>query len=161
MAPRIEQGPCASYVPVMSDDAPREYIRHTVNVPLEVNVMPGSATMHNRGVNISYGGLAFSVSECLKINDVIELRIPTVDPPFHAHARVAWCRADGDAFLVGVEFLDADDAFQSRMVQQVCAIENYRKDVQAKEGRALTNQEAAAEWITKYAGRFPAGGEVT
>jgi hypothetical protein len=144
----------------MTHDPEREYIRHTVNVPLEVKVVPGAPAMHNRGVNISYGGLAFSVTECLEIDDVIELRIPTVDPPFEAKARVAWCRPDGDGFLVGVEFLDSDDAFQSRMVQQVCSIENYRQEVAEKEGRALNSQEAAAEWISKYAGRFPAGGDV-
>jgi hypothetical protein len=41
------------------------------------------------------------------------------------------------------------------MVQQVCSIENYRREVQQREGRALTTQEAASEWIAKYAGRFP------
>jgi hypothetical protein len=138
----------------------REYIRHTVNVPLEVTPMSGAAATRSRGVNISYGGLAFTVEECLAIDDVIQLRIATVQPPFEAHARVAWCKPDGDAFLVGVEFLDSDDAFQSRMVQQVCAIENYRKEVQEQEGRALTSQEAATEWIIKYAGRFPTGGEI-
>lgn len=135
----------------------REYIRHTVNVPLEVKSMDSTPMTWSEGVNISYGGLAFSVNQCLDINDVIQLRIPTVDPPFEAHARVAWCKPDGDAFLVGVEFLDSDDAFQSRMVQQVCAIENYRREVQEQEGRVLSNQEAAAEWIKKFAGRFPTG----
>jgi hypothetical protein len=144
----------------MTHDPTREYIRHTVNVPLEVKVVPGAPATHNRGVNISYGGLAFSIPKCLDIDDVIALRIPTVDPPFEAMARVAWCRPDGDAFLVGVEFLDSDDAFQSRMVQQVCSIENYKQDVAAKEGRVLSSQEAAAEWISKFAGRFPAGGEL-
>ena len=144
----------------MTHDPTREYIRHTVNVPLEVKAVPGAPAKHNLGVNISYGGLAFSVAECLPINDVIELRIPTVDPPFEAKARVAWCRPDGDSFLVGVEFLDSDDAFQSRMVQQVCSIENYKREVAENEGRILSSQEAAAEWISKYAGRFPAGGEL-
>jgi hypothetical protein len=41
------------------------------------------------------------------------------------------------------------------MVQQVCSIENYRKEVETREGRTLTNQEAAAEWIKKHAGNFP------
>ena len=144
----------------MAHDPPREYIRHTVDVPLEIQVLPGGPAARKQGVNISYGGLSFSVAECLEINDVIQLRIPTVDPPFEAHARVAWCKPDNGEYLVGVEFLDSDDAFQSRMVQQVCSIENYRKEVLANEGRTLSSQEAAAEWINKFAGRFPAGGEV-
>jgi hypothetical protein len=41
------------------------------------------------------------------------------------------------------------------MVQQVCSIENYRKEQREREGRRLSTQEAAVEWIEKYAGRFP------
>jgi hypothetical protein len=41
------------------------------------------------------------------------------------------------------------------MVEQVCAIEQYRGEVLENEGRELTAQEAAAEWIGRYAGRFP------
>jgi|SRR5687767_14841718 len=133
----------------------REFIRHTVDVPLEVKLLPNAAPESNQGVNISHGGLAFTVKECLPLEQIIELRIPTVDPPFEAHARVVWCKPEGNAYLVGVKFLDSTDAFQSRMVQQVCSIEQYRKEVEAKEGRRLNSQEAAAEWIRKYAGRFP------
>jgi c-di-GMP-binding flagellar brake protein YcgR len=143
----------------MKHDPPREYIRHTVNVPLEIKRLSDAAPTHNEGVNISYGGLAFTVGECLQINDVIQLRIPTVQPPFEASARVAWCKPEGNAYLVGVEFLDSDDAFQSRMVQQVCSIENYRKEME-QQGRVLNSQEAAAEWIARFAGQFPTGGDI-
>jgi hypothetical protein len=40
------------------------------------------------------------------------------------------------------------------MVQQVCAIEQYRQE-QEQQGRMLNSQQAAAEWITRFAGRFP------
>lgn len=134
----------------------REYLRHTVNVPLQVKVLDAVAG-DGEGVNISHGGLAFLSDECLQTDQIIELRIPTVNPPFEAQARVKWCRPEGKRYLVGVQFLQADDAFQSRMVQQVCAIEQYRQEVQQNEGRVLDTQQAAAEWIEKYAGRFPDG----
>jgi hypothetical protein len=134
---------------------PREYIRHTVDVPLEVKILPNAPPRTNRGVNISHGGLAFTVDECLIKDQIIELRIDTVHPPFEAQARVAWCKPEGDKYLVGVQFMNSTAAFQSRMVQQVCSIENYRKEVETREGRTLTNQEAAAEWIKKHAGNFP------
>ena len=133
----------------------REYLRHSVNVPLEVTTLPSSPRTTRQGINLSYGGLSFLMEECLDSGQIIHLRIPTIDPPFDANARVVWCRAEGDAWLVGVEFLDSTHAFQSRMVQQVCSIENYRKEVLQNEGRNLTTQEAAAEWIHKFAGRFP------
>jgi hypothetical protein len=134
----------------------RSFIRHTVDVPLEVRVLPGAPARAKQALNVSEGGLAFTATNCLPINSIIELRIPTVDPPFEAQARVAWCRAENGKYLVGVQFLDKNDAFQSRMVQQVCAIENYRKE-QMEQGRVLDSQQAASEWITKFAGRFPAG----
>ena len=133
----------------------REYLRHTVNVPLEVSTVASAPRATRLGVNLSYGGLSFLMEECLDIGDIIHLRISTIDPPFDANARVVWCKPEGDAWLVGVEFLDSTHAFQSRMVQQVCSIENYRKEVKENEGRDLTPQQAATEWITKFAGRFP------
>ena len=42
------------------------------------------------------------------------------------------------------------------MIEQVCHIEHYRKEVMLREGRELSAQEAAREWISKYAGDFPA-----
>lgn len=133
----------------------REFLRHTVDVPLEIESVPESAARLEQGVNVSFGGLAFQSTSCPTPGDVIRLRIPTVEPAFEATARVAWCRNEGEYFLVGVQFTDASAAFKSRMVQQVCSIENYRKEVREQEGRELSTQEAAAEWIEKYAGRFP------
>ncbi len=82
------------------------------------------------------------------------MRNSQVDPPFDAQARVAWCRPENDAYCVGVQFLGAEDAFRIRMVEQVCAIDQYRREA-AEQGRQLTSEEAAAEWITRFADRFP------
>lgn len=147
----------------MRSNPRREFIRHTVDVPLEVERVGSreprpageAGPRSERGVNVSHGGLAFLSTICPEVGEVLRIRIPTVDPPFDGRARVAWCRPESDRYLVGVQFLDAAAAFQSRMVQQVCSIENYRKEVEEREGRELTTQEAAAEWIEKYAGRFP------
>lgn len=134
---------------------PRRFIRHTADVPIEVRAVAGSEAILQQGKNVSEGGLAFISDTCPEVDDVIELRIPEVDPPFEAHARVVWCRPEEGRFLVGAQFLDASDAFRARMVEQVATIEKYRKDVLEREGRELSAQDAAAEWIGKYAGKFP------
>ena len=133
----------------------REFLRHTIRVPLEVTRADGVEPLMEEGVNVGYGGLAFVSTRCPKAGEILQLRIATVEPAFEAAARVAWCRPEDDRYLVGVEFLDSSDAFRSRMVQQVCSIENYRQEIEEQEGRALDTSEAASEWITKYAGRFP------
>lgn len=131
----------------------RQFLRHTVRVPLEIEAV-SDAPLLERATNVSFGGLAFESTACREIGEILRLRIPTVHPPFEAQAKVAWCRPEGSAFLIGVEFLDSSAAFQSRMVQQVCSIENYRREME-ESGRTLTTDEAANEWISKFAGRFP------
>lgn len=138
-----------------TDANPRRFIRHTADVPIEVRAVPGAAPVVQHGTNVSEGGLAFVSDACLDAEGTIEVRIPEVDPPFEARARVVWCRPEGARYLVGVQFMDASDAFRARMVEQVCTIEKYRRDVRVQEGRELNAQEAAAEWIQKFAGRFP------
>lgn len=156
----------------------REFIRHTFDVPIEFRLVEGvvatdlgplppvgtsdgdgsRVTSAGHSVNVGFGGLAFQSNFCPRPGDFVELRIPSVSPPFVARAKVAWCRPESGGYLIGASFLDASDAFRSRMVQQVCAIENYRKDVLEKEGRELDTQQASAEWIEKFAGRFPTTG---
>jgi hypothetical protein len=136
----------------------RAFVRHTIDVPLEVSTVDSTASSPKHSVNLSSGGLSFLVDECMTVGQVVHLRIPTVKPPFEADARVVWCRPEGEKFLAGVAFTDPTQAFKVRMVEQVCAIEQYRKEVAENEGRTLTSQEAATEWIQKFAGTFPSNG---
>lgn len=138
------------------ENSRREFIRHTVNVPLEIESVSETERRNEQSLNVSPGGLAFVSSFCPRNGDMLRLRIPTVRPVFEAAARVAWCRPEDGCYLVGVQFVNAAAAFRSRMVQQVCSIENYRQEVREKEGRELTTQQAASEWIERYAGHFPA-----
>lgn len=136
--------------------AMRQFIRHPVDVPVEIGASgsrPASA-LHTR--DISQGGLALLSSIDVPAGTDVEVRIPHVHPPFAAHARVAWCHACGhQGFELGVTFLDAESAFLARMVEQVCYIEDYRRSVQRLEGRELSAEEAAIEWIARHAAQFP------
>jgi len=133
----------------------RRFIRHTAGVPIEVRPVSGAAARRLESVNVSEGGISFLSDVDYPLGSVIELSIPEVDPPFEASARVVWTNPEAGRFCIGVGFLDPTDAFRARMVEQVCAIERYRREVEEHEGRTLTPADAAAEWITRFAGRFP------
>jgi c-di-GMP-binding flagellar brake protein YcgR len=133
----------------------REFIRHTAGVPIEVRAVTGDERRQLESVNVSEGGISFVSDVDYPLGTVIEVRIPEVDPPFEANARVVWTSPEEGRYCIGVAFLDANDAFRARMVEQVCSIERYRREVEATEGRVLTPADAAAEWISRYAGRFP------
>ena len=135
----------------------RQFIRHPLDVPVEIRTdQPGVASSFQTQ-DISLGGLAVHSDAPVAPGALIEVRIAYVEPAFEARARVAWCRPrrDGPGHEVGVSFLDPEDVFRARMVAQVCYIEDYRRSIARAEGRELSSEEAAGEWIAKYAHKFP------
>jgi len=133
----------------------RQFIRHPVDVPIEIGTDPSDPPHPAHTHDISVGGLAFRSDTAVAPGLHVEIRIPYVQPAFQAHARVAWCHPHEEGFELGVTFLDAEDAFLARMVEQVCHIEDYRKSEHRRTGRELSSEEAAVEWIASYAAQFP------
>lgn len=133
----------------------RQHIRHPVSIPIEVKTSGQLKHDIHNAVNLGGGGLAFRCDHDFAQGEILEIRIPFVQPPFDAKARVAWCKPHDESSEYGVEFLNQDEAQVMRMVDQVCHIENYQKAVGRSEGRQLSAEEAAREWIGKYASEFP------
>jgi hypothetical protein len=134
----------------------RKFIRHPSDIPIEFTAADGnSVSERGHAHDVSFGGLAFESDRCPSPGAVIEIRIPTVAPPFETRGVVVWCRCLEERYEVGVRFLESSDAFKARMVEQVCHIEQYKRDVLEREGRKLTGAAAAREWIEKYASKFP------
>jgi hypothetical protein len=133
----------------------RRFIRHPSDIPIEIFLE--DVVTHSREYlnNIGIGGLSFRSRVFLDKDVLIRIRIPLVRPIFEATGRVVWCRKAEDFFNVGVEFMEVDSAFRARMVEQLCHIEHYKKEIREREGRQITGEEAAIEWIRKYASHFP------
>lgn len=51
-------------------------------------------------------------------------------------------------------FMSGQDVFKARMEAQCYEVAKYRLAVARQEGRELTNDEAAFEWIGRYADTF-------
>ena len=135
----------------------RQFIRHPLDVPIEIRTDQCGPATAFQAQDISLGGLAVHSDAPVAPGSLIEVRIPYVEPAFEARSRVAWCRPcrDGAGHELGVSFLAPEDVFRARMVAQVCYIEDYRRSVARAEGRELSAEEAAGEWIAKYADKFP------
>jgi hypothetical protein len=133
----------------------RQFIRHPVDIPIEVASTDQTVRAEPHLLNVSLGGLAFQSDVEFAAGLIVEVRIPLVRPMFETRARVVWCRARDGRHQLGVEFLDPEDAFRVRMVEQICHIEDYKNMVHRSEGRLLSMEEAAQEWIDKFAAHFP------
>lgn len=133
----------------------RSFIRHPTDIPIECRCESQADPLTEQLKDVGGGGLSFSAHAALAPGTRVTVRIGAVQPAFEAQARVVWCHPDGEQFLIGVHFESADDLFRARMVEQACHIEQYKREVLQREGRVLSGQEAAMEWIGKFAGRFP------
>jgi hypothetical protein len=131
----------------------RRYIRHPSDVPIEFSIAGAEAREALK--DVSGGGLCFRAHLRIPPGADIHLVIPVRAPPFEADGVVAWCREAGREYEVGVRFYGESSGFSLRMVEQICYIEQYRRDILQHEGRHLSGEQAAAEWIALYAERFP------
>ena len=134
----------------------RSFIRHPSDIPIEYHMdVEGSGAGQECLHDIGHGGLSFSSSRELAVGASITIRISQLQPAFEVEGQVAWCRPEGDGFTIGVSFLQAGDRFRVRMVEQVCHIEHYKSEVLATQGRSISGEQAAREWISRYAESFP------
>lgn len=132
----------------------RKYIRHPSDIPIEFDIEGESHGLDSLK-DVSFGGLSFNSRQRIPAGSQISITISFVDPPFQSSVKVKWCRKQGDSYIVGVSFIDPEDAYRARMIEQVCHIEHYKREVLEKDGRDLTGEEAASEWINRYAHKFP------
>ncbi len=136
----------------------RHFLRHPADIPIEIRAT-GFRAHETRTVNeeqlhdISHGGLAFNSHTDFEQGTILSIRLSPASDIIQAI--VVWCRRQFDHYDTGVKFLDKDDAFRARMVEQIHHIENYRRQVREQEGRTLSGREAAHEWIQRYASSFP------
>ena len=133
----------------------RAFIRHPASVPVDIAIdeaEPGvaAATL----IDISAGGLAFSVPYDIAIGSQLTVSLPDLWPDYQATGHVVWCREQLGMYVAGIQFAEANEAFKARMVAQFCQIEDYKQAIQQSEGRRLSDDEAATEWICRYAEEF-------
>ena len=106
--------------------------------------------------NVSLGGLSFNSRHALEAGQKISVCIPILKEDNYLAGTVVWCEKSKNGYEIGLEFEGKKDVFRLRMIEQICHIEHYRKEIKLAEGRELSSEEAAKEWITRYAGDFPA-----
>lgn len=133
----------------------RQYIRHPSRMPIRFDIQTASCDRGEVLRNVSEGGLCFSTCTAVESGQGIRVTIPVLGRHFEVDGVVAWCRGVAQGYEVGVRFLSPQDRFCVRMVEQLCYIEDYRGTVERNEGRTLTSEQAAREWIHRFAEEFP------
>lgn len=134
----------------------RRFIRHPSRMPIRFDLQGDLPQRDEFLRNVGEGGLCFATTVALDPGLAIRLTIPVLGQQYEIDGSVAWCRASTCGYEVGVRFLTPQDRFCVRMVEQLCYIEDYRQQVAREEGRRLSSEQAAQEWIERFADQFPA-----
>jgi Tfp pilus assembly protein PilZ len=140
----------------MNQDMERQYVRHPSDVPIAWSLDDVAVEGTEYLKNVSEGGLAFmSVSE-LPLGSHVDIQIPAIDPQVSLKGVVVWCAPFENAqYEIGVRFVDENNHFRMRMVEQICHIEHFKRVILETEGRVISGEDAALEWISRYAKDFP------
>jgi Tfp pilus assembly protein PilZ len=104
--------------------------------------------------DISLGGVACNSVRAFRRGTAIELCIPMLGEQARFSGTVAWCRKEAEDYMIGVAFTDEENMFRARMVEQICLIEQYRKQREEAVGHALAPEAVAQEWIAMHAADF-------
>ena len=136
----------------------RRHIRHVTGIPIEVT-LDYDHNYHVEGeniANVSLGGLCFIASDRLEVNESIQVRCPVLNEGHSLDGKVVWCTKTAKGYEIGLEFDDPEEVERLRMIEQICQIESFRLDLEKREGRILSSEQAAREWVNRYAGEFSA-----
>ena len=131
----------------------RRHVRHITGIPIEITL--GRRHTHfaaeERVGNISSGGLCFVADGRFDPGEPIQVRIPILDRDTQLSGRVVWCMGTARGYATGLEFDDPEQGDQRRMVEQICQIESYRREVEQIDGLELSGEQAAREWVLRNA----------
>jgi hypothetical protein len=133
----------------------RRFIRHPSRMPIRFELRGSLPWREETLRNVSEGGLCFATAVALEADLAIRVTIPVLGEQYVIEGAVAWCRSVESGYEVGVRFFSPQDQFCVRMVEQLCYIEDYRLQVESEEGRCLSSEQAAQEWIDRFADQFP------
>jgi hypothetical protein len=132
----------------------RRYIRHPSSMPMDYRLDGGWSGVQKLR-NVSAGGVCFAAGHAVNQGLPIHVTIHLGERDFDADGEVVWCHGANGQHEIGVRFQEAASVATVRMVEQLCYIEQYRQQVRHTEGRELTSEQAASEWISRFATDFP------
>lgn len=132
----------------------REFLRHPSDIPADVRIVRSADMRPAQLKDVSVGGVCCRVSRPIPSGSHVEFAVPSLCAEYIGRGMVVWCDVADSNYEVGIQFLSHRDTFQARMVEQLCQIEHYRREVEHQEGRFMDGEQAASEWICRHAEEF-------
>lgn len=131
------------------------FIKHPPDIPLDCAITSNQPYINAHISGVHDGGMVFAAHSSLPIGARVKLTVNLNETNATLSGVITHCiHVNEQQYDVGVQFEQDNEHYTMRMVEQACHIEHYRR-LAMKHGRSLTEEEAAQEWIAKYAASFP------
>lgn len=131
------------------------FIKHPQGIPLDFSIDTPCLCLAPKFHNVHSGGMVFNASWALPVGANIHLSVNLQSTDFTLHGIVAHTVATGrQCYDIGVQFEQEVEYHSMRMIEQACHIESYRKQACCY-GHEITQDQAAKEWIERFAAHFP------
>ncbi|MEL0636639.1 MULTISPECIES: energy transducer TonB [Marinomonas] len=132
-----------------------EFVAHPKELPLEITLIEDQAFPTLMEERDGFVGITYLAAQHLERGRSVRITLQEIDPNFCVTGRVVSCCNEVGEYRIAIEFPIKDECYCVRMVEQLSQIEHYRRQAKTQ-GRRLNYNEAAAEWIQKFAASFPA-----
>lgn len=137
-------------------DERRKFYRHPASVPMRCRRRGHRKGDDGSTRNVSNGGVAFVSPKPFTPGDVLELEFPSLRHNVNIQGEIVWTTPlDTHHYLSGLRFNDEHERLRARLVEQMCEIDRYHRVQNERYGRDLSREEAAEEWVTRFAERYP------
>lgn len=131
------------------------FIRHPEQIAIELTPSHSCSYEHSAPSAPALGLICSSPTPFTK-GSALNVNFP--EAPFTRHAitgTVLKCTPQHQHYELAIEFNSADSTMHLRMVEQQAYISLYQQHIAHYQGRILSEDAAALEWIERYAAWFP------
>ncbi len=129
------------------------YMRHPEEIPVSLQQAEQDLTHQDGDQSI---GVICHCATGYASGEQVRLMIPAIAPNINPLGTIDWCQPHHSGYELGIRFETGDNAMRARMLEQLCHIYRYRQRILQRQQRYLSLDQAAAEWIERYAALFPA-----
>ncbi|MBN1409038.1 MAG: PilZ domain-containing protein [Calditrichaceae bacterium] len=124
---------------------PRISTRLASNAGIDTTVSGRQKLQFERLNDISFEGLSFESDVAYRKGAILTITIPVTQPAFRVISEVVWCKPNGGNYKIGTKFLQIQNGYRMKMLEQLTFIETYRKKVFFDENRSLSCEQAYSE----------------
>lgn len=127
----------------------RKYLRHPIHAPIRLDVEREKNGKTLESSDLSLGGLSFFWAKRLPKGEMIRIGLPVKQKLFEVVGRVIYTKEDRKTgrFRTGVSFVDPSSTFKAKLAEEALEILEFRKKISKELGHAISEEEAAKQWI--------------